>query len=46
MTVDLSVRELEGGTVRFRGETLRVGQNLALELGAITVNGEIIEFEE
>ncbi|SDJ69999.1 protein of unknown function [Halovenus aranensis] len=46
LTVDLSVRELDGGTIRFRGETLRVGQDIALELGPLTVNGEVIGFEE
>ncbi|MFC7071575.1 DUF4330 family protein [Halovenus rubra] len=46
LTVDLSVRELEDGTVRFRGETLRVGQALSLELGPLTINSKVIGFEE
>lgn len=45
LTVDLSVRELDDGTVRFRGDTLRVGDTLALELGPVTVEGTVINFQ-
>lgn len=44
LTVELSVRELSDGSIRFRGRTLRAGQTLALELEQITVQGEVIEF--
>lgn len=45
LTVDLSVRELDDGTARFRGETLRTGHVVALELDDVTVEGEVIGFE-
>ena len=41
LTVELNVRELEGGTIRFRGESLRVGQELSLEIGGTTIEGEV-----
>jgi len=45
LAVELSVRELDDGTVRFRSERLRSGQPLALELGDLTIEGEVIGFE-
>ena len=43
LSVDLSVRELDDGTLRFRGETLRGGQTVTLELDQFTITGEITE---
>ena len=41
LTLEFTVRELEGGTIRFRGESLRVGQQLRLEIGGTTIEGEV-----
>lgn len=46
LRVELAVRELEDGSVRFRGQQLRTGEPVALELGALTIQGELIEFED
>lgn len=45
LTVELSVRELTDGTVRFRGRRLQVGQELTLELESTTFTGEIRRIE-
>lgn len=45
LTVELTVQELDDGTVRFRGDRLRIGQSTALDLGQLTVSGEIINIE-
>jgi len=41
LTLTLTVRELEDGTVLFRGEQLRPGQQLVLELDDIIVEGQV-----
>ena len=44
LTLTLTVRELEDGTVLFRGEQLRPGQQLVLELDDIIVEGQVTAF--
>lgn len=41
MTLDISVREQNDGSLRFRGEKLRIGQTLSLELEGVAVSGEV-----
>jgi hypothetical protein len=45
VTVEINVRELQDGTVRFRGEPLRIGNTLSLYLGLVTVEGKLIDFD-
>ena len=45
-TVELTVRELEDGSLRFRGEPLRTGQQLTLELGSVRITGEVFEIHD
>lgn len=45
LEVEVSVRELEDGTVRFRGEPLRTGQTLALDFGDVQVQGDVFTIE-
>jgi hypothetical protein len=45
LTISANVRELDDGTVRFRGAPLRVGQSLTLELEGVTVEGEVTNIE-
>jgi len=46
LTTELTVRELEDGGLRFRGEPLRTGQQLTLELGSVRVTGEVFEITD
>jgi hypothetical protein len=41
LTIQLSARELTDGTLRFRGKRLQVGQDLRLEFGTTTFEGEV-----
>lgn len=41
LTLTLTVRELEDGTILFRGQRLRPGQQLVLELDDIIVEGQV-----
>lgn len=43
LTLEMTVREREDGTVTFRGEPLRIGQTLTLELGGTSVEGSVQE---
>lgn len=45
LTLELTVRELDDGSIRFRGEPLRIGADLAVELGGTTLEGEIRAIE-
>lgn len=45
LTLEMSVRERGDGTVTFRGEPLRIGQDLTLELGGTTVQGTVQEIQ-
>lgn len=46
LTLEMSVRERDDGTVTFRGEPLQIGQDLTLELGGITVQGSVQRIQE
>ncbi|MCU4975005.1 DUF4330 domain-containing protein [Halobacteria archaeon AArc-m2/3/4] len=41
LAVELTVRELDDGTVRFRGEQVEIGQEIAFDFGTTTVEGEL-----
>lgn len=41
LTVDLVVQERDDGTIAFRGEPLRIGDDVQLELDGIIVEGEL-----
>lgn len=45
LTLEMTVREQEDGTVTFRGEPLRIGQDLTLELGGTTVQGSVQDIQ-
>ena len=45
LAVELTVRELDDGTVQFRGERLEIGQEIAFDFGTTTVEGELTELE-
>lgn len=45
LTVDLEVRELDDGTVRFRGETLEMGDDIRLRLNGLTAEGEVVTLQ-
>lgn len=45
LDADLLVRELEDGSLRFRGESLRTGDTIVLELGQLRVNAEVTALE-
>ena len=44
LVAELHVRELDDGSIRFRGETLLAGQTIRLELGSTTIEAELIAF--
>ncbi|MXR50406.1 DUF4330 family protein [Halovenus sp. WSH3] len=46
LDVSLQVRELEDGSVQFRGEPLRTGDTIVLELGQLRVNAQVTSLEE
>ncbi|PSP62511.1 hypothetical protein BRC73_00455, partial [Halobacteriales archaeon QH_7_66_37] len=46
LVAELHVRELDGGSIRFRGETLLAGQTIRLELGSTTIEAELIAFTD
>lgn len=46
LEVELNVRELDGGTVQFRGQPLRTGQTLTLDFGTVQVRGQIFELSD
>jgi hypothetical protein len=41
LTVEVAVQERSDGTVAFRGERLRVGEDLTLELEGTTITGQV-----
>ena len=45
LTVELGVRELEDGTVRFRGDALRTGETLTLDFGGVRIQGELFSIQ-
>ena len=46
LVAELHVRELDDGSIRFRGETLLAGQTIRLELGSTTIEAELITFTD
>jgi hypothetical protein len=46
LVAELHVRELDDGSIRFRGETLLAGQTIRLELGSTTIEAELIAFTD
>lgn len=46
LTVELTVRELDDGTLRFRGSPLRSGESLTLNFDELRVTGEIFAIED
>ena len=46
LELEATVRELEDGGLRFRGEPLRTGEQLTLELGSVRVTGEVFEIRD
>lgn len=45
LTLEISVQVRDDGSIRFRGESLLVGQNLRLELGGTIIEGEVTRIE-
>lgn len=45
LTVDLSVRVLDDGTILFRGDPLRNGDTISLELADLIISGEVRDLE-
>jgi len=46
LVAELRVRELDDGSIRFRGDTLLAGQTIQLELGSTTIGAELVEFTD
>ena len=46
LEAELSVRELDDGSLRFRGDSLRTGDTITLELGQIRVSGRVTAIGE
>lgn len=46
LEVELTARELPDGNLRFRGEPLRSGEQLTLELGFVRVTGTVFEISD
>ncbi len=46
LTVELAVQEREDGTIGFRSEQLRIGEDLTFELTGTTVTGEVTAIDE
>ena len=46
LVAELYGRELDDGSIRFRGETLLAGQTIRLELGSTTIEAELIAFTD
>ena len=40
LTLEFTIREFEGDIIGCRGESLRVGQQLRLEIGGTTIESE------
>jgi hypothetical protein len=45
LAVELNVRLLDDGSIRFRGEQLEIGQEIAFDFGRVTVNGRLTDLE-
>ena len=45
LTLEFTIREFEGDIIRCRGESLRVGQQLSLEIGGTTIESEVRAIE-
>lgn len=45
LTLEMTVREREDGTITYRGEPLRIGQDLTLELGGMTIQGSVQDIQ-
>ena len=41
ITIEISTRELDDGTLRFRGHTIEVGDDISLRFAGIPVDGEV-----
>lgn len=46
LEIELQVRELDGGSLRFRGDSLRTGDSITLELGQLRIEGEVASLGE
>jgi len=46
LVAELRVRELDDGSIRFRGDTLLAGQTIQLELGSTTIEAKLVEFTD
>lgn len=46
LQVELQVRELEDGSLRFRGDSLRTGDTVTLELGQLRIQGTVSTLDE
>lgn len=45
LEAELAVRELDDGSLRFRGESLRTGDTITLELGQLRISGRVTAIE-
>lgn len=45
LEIEMTVRELDDGTVRFRGQPLRTGQTLTLDFGDVQIQGDVFTIE-
>ena len=45
MTLDMTVRELDDGTVLFRGSSLRIDQSIVFEFDEVTFEGDVVAIE-
>jgi len=45
MTLDMTVRELDDGTVLFRGSSLRIDQSIVFGFDEVTFEGDVIAVE-
>ena len=46
LEIELTARELTDGNLRFRGESLRSGEQLTLEFGSVRVTGTVFEISD